>query len=78
LCVIKTAESFTDTIRDGLQDLAYRAAGISHGDVTFETVNPVSRFPSYRPVAVPASSLDRRSPAAAVKNNASLSKTQTS
>ena len=52
-------ESLTDAIRDGIQDFAYRATGIAQGDVTFETVNPVSRFSGYRPVVVPASDLDR-------------------
>jgi len=71
-------ESFSDTIRDGLQDLAYRATGIahSHSDVTFETVSPASQFPNFRPVAIPASDLVRHnSPAEDVNKKTSLSKT---
>jgi len=76
---VKLVESFTDTVRDGLQDLAHRATGQAHGDVTFETVSSVSRFPSYRPVAIPASELDRRcSPVEAAKNKTVLSKAPTS
>jgi len=79
--VISTVESFSDTIRDGLQDLAYRATGMAgaHSDVKFETVSPMSRFPNYRPVSVPASDVDRRcSPVEAVKEKSSVSKTPTS
>ena len=69
----------SDTIRDGLQDLAYRATGMAHSDVTFETISPVSQFPNYRPVAVPASDLDRHARRVEVVNKkASLSKTPTS
>ena len=79
--VIVIVESFGDTIRDGLQELAYRATGMDpgHSDVTFETVSSVSRFPNYRPVVIPASGADRQfSPAEALKNKTSLSKTPAS
>jgi len=50
-----------------------------HSDVTFETVSSVSRFPNYRPVVIPASGADRQfSPAEALKNKTSLSKTPAS
>ena len=71
-------ESVTDAIRDGLQDLAYRAAGMAGGDVTFEAVDPVSQFPGYRPVVVPASHLDRRCSETVMNKKTSLQKTPTS
>lgn len=75
-----SSKSFGDTIRDGLQELAYRATGmdLGHTDVTFETVSSVSPFPNYRPVVIPSSNIDRQfSPAEALKNKTSLSKTPT-
>lgn len=69
--VVNVVESFGDTILDGLQELAYKATGIGpgHSDVTFETASSVSRFPSYRPVVIPASDVDRHCSAAEVLTN---------
>jgi len=77
-CVITIAESLSDTIRDGLQDLACRATGMStgHSDVTFETVSSVSQFPNYRPVTIPVYDHDRYiSPPEAANRKPTLAKT---
>ena len=73
-------ESLSDTVRDGLQDLAYQAAGLAHGnsDVTFETMSPASQFHNYRPVTVPTSSVDHSCCPVEAVNKKTSSKTPAS